>query len=100
MAGMLRRTAALGTAVALAITGAGTVSAALAARAAESPAFLSWRFIYRGGDNADFETVSAVNQRDAWVAADLALERHELALGAGPGCPRLRAFILRRIVGQ
>jgi hypothetical protein len=70
MASMFRRTAALGTAMALAIIGAGTVAAAQAAGATKAPAFLSWRFIYRGSDNADFETVSAVNQRDAWVAGD------------------------------
>jgi hypothetical protein len=48
----------------------GTAAPAPAARAAAPPAFLNWRFIYRGSDKVEFDTVSAVSQRDAWVAGD------------------------------
>jgi hypothetical protein len=47
----------------------GLAAVVSSARAAEPPV-LSWRFIFRGNDRAEFETVSAVSQRDAWVAGD------------------------------
>jgi hypothetical protein len=71
MAGFLRRAAALGiSAAVVASVGAGPATAASQPGAATPPAYLAWRFIYRGSDNASFQTVSAVNQRDAWVAGD------------------------------
>lgn len=74
--GIFRRTTALGVAalgvaaLALALAGAGTAAATPTPRAAAQPAFLTWRLIFRGSDNAVFDTATAVNQHDAWVAGD------------------------------
>ncbi len=71
MTGIFRTVAALGVAaVTLAGVSAGIAAASPAAHAAGPPPFLAWRFIYRGTDKAQFDTVTAVNQRDAWVAGD------------------------------
>jgi len=82
MTGIFSRIAALSlAAMMLAGVGAGVAAASPAAAAtAASPAFLTWRFIYRGSDKAQFDTVTAVNQRDAWVAGDYAKNTTALIL--------------------
>jgi hypothetical protein len=61
-------------------TSTGIAAAAPGPGAAAVPAFLNWRFIYRGTDKAQFDTVTVVNQRDAWVAGDYAKNNKAMVL--------------------
>ena len=55
------------TATALAAACVG-LTGAQPAGATSQPRFLDWHLTYKGSQKFQFETVSAVNQRDAWVA--------------------------------
>lgn len=60
--------------------GAGIAGATPTTGAAAPPAFLNWRFIYRGTDRAEFDTVTVVNQHNAWVGGDYAKNTKALIL--------------------